>query len=244
MEAAVRPDFAGRRALVTGAGRGIGRAIARELAHCGAAVLCVARTQSELDETVSGLGDRAITVSCDISDHGAGDRLMDDVARDLEGLDILVHCAGIFASGSIEQTPLSELDRLYTVNVRSPFALTKAALPMLVRARGQIVFMGSSIIRATNLSGRGGYAAMQAAFKALADATRDEVNDRDVRVLTVMPGTTATPRQANIFAEAGREYRPERLLQPDDVAQMVCAALGLPRPADVTGIYVRPMLKR
>jgi NAD(P)-dependent dehydrogenase (short-subunit alcohol dehydrogenase family) len=239
----VRPDFRGRRALVTGAGRGIGRAIARELAHCGAAVLCVARTQCELDETVADLGDRAIAVSCDISDPVAGDELMTTVARHLEGLDILVHCAGIFVSGSIEQTPLGELDRLYAVNVRAPFALTQAALPMLLRARGQIVFMSSSIIRAANLSGRGGYAAMQAAFKALADATRDEVNDRDVRVLTVMPGTTATPRQERIFARAEREYRPERLLQPEDVARMVCAALSLPRTAEVTDIHVRPMLK-
>ncbi|MDH7639164.1 SDR family oxidoreductase [Sphingomonas oryzagri] len=243
MEASARPDFTGCRALVTGAGRGIGRAIARELAYCGAAVLCVARTQSELDETVSGAGDRAIAVSCDIGDAGAGDRLMHEVAHHLGGLDILVHCAGIFVSGSLEQTPLSELDRLYAVNVRAPFALTKAALPVLIREQGQIVFIGSSIVRAANLAGRGGYAAMQAAFKALADATRDEVNDRDVRVLMVTPGTTATPRQARIFAQAEREYRPERLLQPEDVAQMVCAALSLPRTAEVTDIQVRPMLK-
>ena len=243
MEASARPNFEGRRALVTGAGRGIGRAIARELAHCGAAVLCVARTQSELDETIAGLGDRATAVSCDISDPVAVDSLVDTVARHPGGLDILVHCAGIFVDGSMEQMPLSELDWLYTVNVRSPLALTQATLPMLIRARGQIVFMSSSIVRAANLSGRGGYAAMQAAFKALADATRDELNDRDVRVLTVMPGTTATPRQERIFAQAGRAYRPERLLQPEDVAQMVCAALSLPRTAEVTDIHVRPMRK-
>ena len=243
MDASARPDFGGRRALVTGAGRGIGRAIARALAHRGAAVLCAARTQCELDEAIAGLGGRAIAVACDISDPMAGDRLMGEAARQLGGLDILVHCAGIFVGGSIEQTPLSELDRLYTVNVRSPLALTRAALPMLVEAQGEIVFMSSSILRAANIAGRGGYAAMQAAFKVLADATRDEVNDRDVRVLTVMPGTTATPRQERIFAQAEREYRPERLLQPEDVAQMVCAALSLPRTAEVTEIHVRPMRK-
>jgi NAD(P)-dependent dehydrogenase (short-subunit alcohol dehydrogenase family) len=235
--------FAGRRALVTGAGRGIGRAIARALAQRGATVLCVARTQSELDETVLGLDGKAIALSHDISGGGAAAALAGDVMRHCGGLDILVHCAGIFSSGSIVQTPLTELDRLYAVNVRAPFALTQAILPMLIEARGQIVFMSSSIVRAANIAGRGGYAAMQAALKALADATRDEVNDKDVRVLAVMPGTTATPRQETIFARADREYRPELLLQPDDIAQLVCASLSLPRTAEVTDIFVRPMLK-
>jgi NAD(P)-dependent dehydrogenase (short-subunit alcohol dehydrogenase family) len=235
--------IAGCRALVTGAGRGIGRAIARALAQRGASVLCIARTRSELDETVLSLGGKAIAVSHDISGAGSADALVEEAMQRLGGLDILVHCAGIFSSGSIEHTPLVELDRLYSVNVRSPFALTKAALPMLIEARGQIVFMSSSIIRAANIAGRSGYAAMQAALKALADATRDEVNDRDVRVLAVMPGTTATPRQALIFAQKGLDYRPERLLQPDDIAQLVCASLSLPRTAEVTDIFVRPMLK-
>jgi NAD(P)-dependent dehydrogenase (short-subunit alcohol dehydrogenase family) len=236
-------DIAGCRALVTGAGRGIGRAIAREFAQRGATVLCIARTRSELDETALGLDGKAIAVPHDISSAGAGDALMGDVLRHLGGLDILVHCAGVFSSGSIEQTPLDELDRLYAANVRSPFALTKAALPMLSDAQGQIVFMSSSIVRAANIAGRSGYAAMQAALKALADATRDEVNARGIRVLTVMPGTTATPRQALIFAQKGLDYRPERLLQPDDVAQVVCASLSLPRTAEITDIFVRPMLK-
>lgn len=233
----------GRRALVTGAGRGIGRAIAQELARRDARVLCVSRTQSELDETTANFANRAISVSLDLCTPNAAEILMNEAIERLGGLDILVHCAGIYVSGTVEDMPLADLDRLYVANVRAPFALTQAALPLLIEAEGQIVFMSSSIVRAGNIAGRGGYAAMHAALKALADATRDDVNDRGVRVLAVMPGSTATPRQAQIFSYNGRPYRPERLLQPEDIAQMVCASLSLPRTAEVTDIFVRPMLK-
>jgi len=80
-------------------------------------------------------------------------------------------------------------------------------------------------------------------MKAIADALRGEINDHGVRVLTVHAGRTATPRQARIFAGEGRVYRPELLMQAEDVAALVAATVALPRTAEVTSIVMRPMRK-
>jgi len=72
---------------------------------------------------------------------------------------------------------------------------------------------------------------------------RDEVNEHGIRVTSVFPGSTATPRQARLHEKAGRNYRPERLLQPDDVADAILAALVAKSTSEVTDIYLRPMLK-
>jgi NADP-dependent 3-hydroxy acid dehydrogenase YdfG len=235
--------FLGRRALVTGAGRGIGRAVAIALAAQGANVMCISRTQEELNETVALAGDRAMAMPCDISLEDACSRIRAALEASGEGLDFLVHSAGIMKTGVIDQVDLEDLDALYRINVRSPYALTQAVLPMLKVARGEIVFINSSIIRAANIQGRSLFAATQAALKALADGIRDEVNADGVRVMSVMPGTTATPRQEALAASAGKTYQPERLLQAEDVAQSVTAALQLSRTAELTDLYVRPMQK-
>jgi NADP-dependent 3-hydroxy acid dehydrogenase YdfG len=89
----------------------------------------------------------------------------------------------------------------------------------------------------------GFYSASKHALKAFADTLRAEANPAGVRVLSVYPGRTATPMQESIFAAEGRSYDPSRLLQPEDVAEMVLAALCLPRTAEVTDLHIRPLQK-
>jgi short-subunit dehydrogenase len=127
-------------------------------------------------------------------------------------------------------------------NLRSPFVLTRRLLPSLLRAQGDVVFMNSSAVfnpRADNSA----YTASKAALKSFADCLRAELNPGGVRVLTVYPGRTATPMQAEIFAAEGRPYRPELLLQPEDVASSVLGAILLPRTAELTELQIRPALK-
>jgi NAD(P)-dependent dehydrogenase (short-subunit alcohol dehydrogenase family) len=157
-------------------------------------------------------------------------------------LDMLVHSAGVMGHGTLEEASVAELDRQYAANVRGPYVLTQRLLPLLKKPRGQIAFINSSV-GLTARSNVGQYAAMQHAFKALADALREEVNSENVRVLSVYPGRTATPRMEAIFAREGRPYRPELLLQPEDVASVVHNALALPWTAEVTNISIRPMQK-
>jgi NADP-dependent 3-hydroxy acid dehydrogenase YdfG len=106
--------------------------------------------------------------------------------------------------------------------------------------RGQIVFINSSVgLRAR--AGVGQYAATKHALKALADSLREEVNASGVRVISVYPGQTASPMQADLYEAAQKIYTPERLLQASDVAEVVVCALSLPRSAEVTDIALRPM---
>jgi NAD(P)-dependent dehydrogenase (short-subunit alcohol dehydrogenase family) len=233
----------GRGAIVTGAGRGIGRAIAQQLTALGATVLCVSRTKSELDEVVRSTNDKAVAFPIDISAQAAPTAMLDAMLAHAPSLDILVNCAGILTLGTMEQMDLAALDRAFAINVRSPYALTQAALPALKRSRGQVLFVNSSILRATNTAGRGAHAAAQAALKAFADSLRDEVNEYGIRVLSLMPGRTATTRTMQMFAAEGRPHRPDLLLQPEDVAEVACNALLLPRTAEMTDLFIRPMIK-
>ena len=89
----------------------------------------------------------------------------------------------------------------------------------------------------------GHYSATKHAFKALADSLRAEVNPDGIRVLSIYPGRTATPRMETLFAQEGRAYRPELLLQPEDIASIVLSTVMLPWTAEVTDIRIRPMAK-
>ena len=137
---------------------------------------------------------------------------------------------------------VAELDRLYNANVRAPYRLTQQLLPMLMDRRGYVVFVNST--QGLNAGGGvGQFAATQHGMRAVADSLRAEVNTFGVRVLTLHVGRTATDRQREIFEHEGRDYRPELLLQPSDVALTVAGCLMLPPTAEVTTLTIRPAMK-
>jgi NADP-dependent 3-hydroxy acid dehydrogenase YdfG len=135
-----------------------------------------------------------------------------------------------------------DFDRQYQANVRAPYLLTQALLPLLKVRPGQIVAVNSSVgLRAS--AGVSQFSATQHALKAITDSLREEINADGIRVLSVFPGRTATSRQANLYKLGGRDYHADLLLQPEDIASIVTAALLLPRTAEVTEIHIRPLLK-
>jgi NAD(P)-dependent dehydrogenase (short-subunit alcohol dehydrogenase family) len=235
----------GHIAVVTGAGSGVGQAIAVALAAQEATLCLVGRTPATLEATACGVEPARNTMRCyptDITHDDAVQGLAEQLHREWDAIDILVHSAGGFAMGQLETTPVTELDLQYRTNVRGPYLLTQALLPLLRRRQGQVVFINSSV----GLAARGQlgpYAASKHALRALADSFRDEVNAEGVRVLSVYLGRTASPMQAMMHAIEGKPYRPEYLLQPSDVAAVVLNALCLPRTAEVTDISIRPMRK-
>jgi short-subunit dehydrogenase len=164
------------------------------------------------------------------------------IQRDHGSVDMLVHCAAGFAYGKLERASVKDFDRQYRLNVRAPYLLTQTLLPMLKTCQGQIVFLISSVVlRPTaNVSQ---YAATKHALKAIADSLREEINADGMRVLSVLPGRTATSLQEAIFRWEKRSYDPRLLLQPEDVAEVVINTLALPRTAEVTNISIRPMIK-
>lgn len=236
-------QFEDRFAIVTGAGGGIGRAVAWGLANEGATVWAVGRTAATLDETVLGCGKRARAYRTDLTEDAAVERLADEAEREFGRVDILVHSAGTIEHGAIADSPTETLDLQFRSNVRLPYRVTHSLLPLLRRGPGQIVFVNSSIVLGGARASTSQFAASQHAVRAFADTLRQEVNPDGIRVVCVYPGRTATSRQARLYEKEGRAYKPELLLQPEDIATMVVAALALPSTAEVTDISIRPMLR-
>ena len=232
-------------AVITGASSGIGRAIATAIASTGASVCLVGRDSGRLENVAKLVRPTARSVlihDADLNVDTVIEGLAQRLRQEFRTLDILVNCAGTFSTGTLEKTPVQQLDVLYRTNLRLPFALTQALLPLLKRRQGQIVFINSS----QGLQARGNtgpFAATQHALKALTDSLRQEVNADGIRVLSIYPGRTATPRMKALYEIEGRAYRPELLLQAEDIAQIVLNALLLPRTAEVTNVEIRPLIR-
>ena len=211
---------ADRIALVTGASSGIGQAISLALARAGVRLCVVGRSADRLAQTVASVQSLVPVESfqLDLVDDVSLQPVIEYLETNLGKLDILIHSAGMIHQAWFEQARIEHLDQQYATNVRAPYLLTQRLLPLLVRARGQIVFINSSAGLSANRPEIGQYAATKHALKAIADSVRAEVNPRGVRVLSVYLGRTATAMQESLFKEEGRTYYPEKLLQPEDVA--------------------------
>jgi len=231
-------------AVVTGAGGAVGKAIAQGLASQGATVCLVGRKLEALEAIAESARPtaRALVYQADLTVDEDIRELTAKLERDCGHVDILVHCAGVISLGELAASSVADLDSQYSANVRAPYLLTQALLPLLRPRPGQIVFVNSSAGLHAR-AGVGQYAATKHALRALADSLRDEVNGDGVRVLSVFLGRTASPMQAAVHAAERKAYYPERLVQPEDVASVVLNALSLPRTAEVTDISIRPLLK-
>jgi short-subunit dehydrogenase len=232
-------------AVVTGSSSGIGRAVAGALAAEGMSLCLTGRDSRRLEQAAREVGPRAARVVVhggDLSQDPAIRGLVERVSADLGRLDVLVHCAGALRLGDIETAGWDDLDEHYRVNLRAPFLLTKGFLPLLKESRGQVVFVNSSAGLSAGVD-NALYAATKRALASLAGSLRDHVNQYGVRVLSVFPGRTATPMQKAVHEAEGRPYDPASLLQPGDVADVILAALALPRTAEVTDVMMRPMRK-
>jgi NADP-dependent 3-hydroxy acid dehydrogenase YdfG len=237
--------FEGQTAVITGAGTGVGAAVAGALAKAGASLYLIGRRLDRLELVAAKtrrLGVEARCCSADISSNPGLVEVVNRIKSDVHAIDILVQSAATYVAGLIEDADLSDFDSQYQTNVRAPYALTQALLPMLRARQGQVVFVNSSSgLTAKPMTAQ--YDSTKHALKAIADSLRGEVNRHGVRVLSVYLGRTASEMQERIHRMEGKSYQPELLLQPDDVASVVTNALGLPRTAEVTDISIRPMMK-
>jgi NADP-dependent 3-hydroxy acid dehydrogenase YdfG len=233
-------------AVITGASSGVGKAIALELAAQGAALCLVGRRLETLEKVAEHAQARTPQVRC----YQADLRLDEDIRqltvhlqRDFGYIDLLIHSAGFISLGRVETAPVEDFDWQYRTNVRAPYVLTQALLPILRPRRGQIVFINSIAGLNAARANVGQYAATKHGLRAVADSLRDEVNADGVRVLSVFLGNTASPMQEAVHEMKGWVYHPEHLIQPEDVAAVVINALSLPRSAEVTDITIRPLMR-
>jgi len=231
-------------AVVTGASSGIGKAIALSIAGHGAEVCLVARRRELLEDVakqIHTLGSRGHACPADLTKDEDISGLSARVQRDFGHVNILVLCGGAIFHGLLAKASIADFDLMYRSNVRGHYLMIQTMLPLLRKAKGQIVFINSSAgLRSPATTGQ--FSATQHAFRSIADSLRDEVNPDGIRVLSVYPGRTATPRIAKLFEKEGRVYQPDLLMQAEDIAEMVTHSLR-PRTAEVTDISIRPMQK-
>lgn len=223
--------------LITGAGSGIGAALARRLHERGDQLILLARSQQRAAELAEAFPGSSTLVADLAAPTGLADQLSgQQLPAELHSL---VHCAGTIDLGPVAAlTAASWLDQL-AVNLVAPAELTRLLLPPLRTGRGRVVFVNSG----AGLNARpdwSAYAASKHGLRALADSLRQEERENGVRVTSVYPGRTATPMQAKVHRQEGADYDPERFTDPDSIAATILLALDLPRDADLTDLTVRP----
>jgi NADP-dependent 3-hydroxy acid dehydrogenase YdfG len=219
----------GRTALVTGASRGIGRAVATALAAAGAKLILLARDERRLAPFAAAVDARAIR--CDVGDAADIERAITSFT---EPPDILVNNAGLFELARVEETTPERFDEALAVNLVAPFLLIRAVLPaMRARGRGHIVSIGS-IADHTTFPENGAYAASKHGLRALHDVLRSELRGSGLRVTLVSPGPVDTPLWDPIQPDTREGFTPRaRMLAPQAVAAAVLYAVTQPPEVDI-----------
>jgi NADP-dependent 3-hydroxy acid dehydrogenase YdfG len=217
-------------ALITGASRGIGAAIATALAPTHT-LLLAGRPSAQLQAVAERLG--ATTVPLDLTDTDA----IPAATASIGDVDVLVHNAGVTFPGRVAESTVDQWRTTLDVNVIGAVALTLALLPALRRAGGQVVFINSGAGR-TALPVMASYSASKFALRAFADSLRE--SEPALRVTTVYPGRTDSDMQRELVSFEGDEYDPDRFLHPDTVAQVVAQVVATPPDGHVHEVVLRP----
>ncbi|MFJ1736439.1 SDR family oxidoreductase [Streptomyces sp. NPDC088254] len=223
--------------VITGAGSGIGAAVARRLHERGDQLVLHARDAGRAKELAARFPG-ARTLVGDLADP---DRLSWAFSHQTlpERVDSLLHIAGVVDLGPVgELTPKTWRHQL-NVNLIAPAELTRHFLPQLRTARGHVVFVNSGAGLNAHADWSA-YAASKHGLKALADSLRHEEHAGGVRVTSVYPGRTASPMQAKVHRQEGKEYDPDRWIDPESVATAILTAIDLPRDAEINDLTVRP----
>ena len=223
--------------VLTGAGSGIGQLLAERLTARGDRLVLVARDADRAEDLAASHPGAAVIVA-DLAQPASLAAAV--AASDLpNGIDAVVHAAGIVDLGHVEDLTVASWQDQLAVNLVSPAELTRLLLPRVRAVRGQVLFVNSGA-GLTAHPQWAAYAASKHGLKALADALRGEEAAHGVRVTTVYPGRTATPIQAQVHAQEGKDYDADAWIQPASVVTAVLAALDLPRDAVITDLSVKP----
>lgn len=218
--------------LLTGAGSGIGREVAKRLDAREHRLVLLARDEQRAADLAARFP-RATTIAQDLADP-AGLAL-----PELERLDSLVHAAGVVDLVPVAEQPYETLREHVDVNLVAPAVLTRLALPALRRARGTVVFVNSTSGLQANATWSA-YNASKFGVRGFADALRAEEAEHGVRVTSVFPSRTATRMQEQVHRKEGRDYDPDRFIDPGVLADLVLHAIDLPHGQTIPDVTMRP----
>ncbi|MBN2842561.1 MAG: SDR family oxidoreductase [Sedimentisphaerales bacterium] len=207
-------------ALVTGAGRGIGREIALALASEGATVILTARTQADLEETaalVESAGGKALALIIDAARLDSLQTLTDFIINKVGRLDILVNNAGSICIAPLKETDNESYQRVMDVNARAPFVLCRDLLPMLERSPAGYIINIASVLAVKGYAMQSAYSASKHALRGMSMALAEELRDTNIRVHIICPGATAT----EMVLKARPDIPVEDLIEPAEIAELV-----------------------
>lgn len=232
------PSFSGKTYVVTGASRGIGRAVARALLARGAEVVGFARSFARPDaaaEAAGGRTERFVAVGGDVGEPADVERLAGVVSERGGAVAGLIHSAGVLVPGGLASVAPDEVRRTLAVNVAGPWFVTRALLPFLRAGRPSTVVNVVSIAPTVPQPSLAIYGASKAALLHLSESWREALRDDGIRVCALLPGSTATPMVEPLVSDTSW------MLRPEDVADAVLFLLERPERALVSRLDVRPM---
>ena len=231
--------LAGQVAVVTGAGRGIGRAVADRFAGEGAAVVLAARSTRELETVAREIGQAggtALAVATDVRDEAAVVAMMKRALAEYGRIDVLVTAAGTAAFGPVADSKTAEWDEMLAVNLRGAVLCCRAVLPaMMAERRGTIINIGS-VVTSRVLTGSAGYTASKYGLLGFSRVLAEEMRPHRVRVGVLSAGATDTPLWDTVPDHPDRGL----MLKPEQVAEAALLMAGLGPNATLEELTVLP----
>lgn len=207
-------------AIVTGASRGIGRAISVALGAEEATVVLAARAPAALARAASQVaeaGGIAEMITTELADEASIKQLVQTVSDRFGRLDILVNCAGITHSASLEETRTEDLDRVWAVNARGPFILCREALPLLKKSEAGYIVNISSVVGVKGYPLQSAYTASKHALRGMSISLAEELRGSSVRVHVICPGGVDTEMVQHVRPDIAKDD----LIGPEEIAEMV-----------------------
>ena len=233
--------LAGQVAVITGAGRGIGAAIARQLAQLGAAAVLCGRTQATLDSTAQAIlraGGKAEVIPCDVTVLHQIEYVAARVNSTFGRLDILVNNAGVGGfRDPLHSLPPEDWDRILNTNLRGVYYAIHVFAPMMIQAHSGHIINISSLAGKNALPNGAAYAASKWGLNGLTYSVAEELRGHNIRVSVICPGSVDT----ELSPHAGKD--PSRMLQPDDIAYTVAMLVTQAPQSFVSEILIRPTQK-
>jgi 3-oxoacyl-[acyl-carrier protein] reductase len=225
-------------ALVTGAGRGIGRSIAIALARSGCRVILTSRTQAQLEEVAKAItecGRESRVFPADLTTDSDIRTLIDSVCETWNGVDILVNNAGWGKRGTVVRGKIEDWDQTFQVNLRAPMILAKAFLPRMIEQGGGAVINIGSVSGKTGEAEGAAYAASKFGLIGFTQSLYEEVREHNVKVSVILPGFVDTPMIPPV-----KHLDRSKMIQAADIAEAVLFVLNSPPTCCPVEMTVRP----
>ncbi len=227
MSLSAKYSLAGKVAVVTGAGNGIGRAIALAFAESGASVACIDLDRAAAQATAAAIGPAALAVACDVSSESDVAAAVRAILAEFPAIHVLVNgAAGHDPNGSVLELTLADWNRVFAVNVGGAFLMSRAILPAMIRAGGGSIIHIALQLGSVAASRRAAYCASKGALIQLAKAMGTDHAAQNIRVNTLSPGAIETERLVKRFGDmetarrtAGPKHLLQRLGRPEEIAQ-------------------------